>query len=238
MSKIFLTAQWRNLLMANYSIDATVLQPFLPRYTELDTFENEHYISLVGFLFKDVKLRGCAIPFHTTFEEVNLRFYVRYKEAGVWKRGVVFLKEIVPKRAITFVANTLYNEKYTTHKMKHHWAVENDNLNVDYYWKAGAEWNYMKAIAAKEATPIVAGSAEEFITEHYWGYTFINKQRTGAYQVAHPKWKIHAVKSHDIYCNAALLYGTGFASALREAPRSVFLAEGSAIEVYKGAQLI
>ena len=118
MTKAFLTAQWRNLLMVNYEIDPVVLKKYVPCHTELDSFNGVHYVSLVGFLFKDTKVRGLSFPFHRTFEEVNLRFYVRYKEGHQWKRGVVFMKEIVPRRMITFVANTIYKEKYATHVMQ------------------------------------------------------------------------------------------------------------------------
>lgn len=237
MSSIFLTAEWRNLVMANYAIDPSILQPYVPCHTELDHFEGVYYVSLVGFLFTNVKLRGIAVPFHTSFEEVNLRFYVRYKEGTDWKRGVVFLKEIVPRRAITFVANTLYGENYATHPMTHTWAFEKDTLHVSYQWKVGAEWNHINATAAAAAAPITAGSLEEFITEHYWGYTFVNNRCTGAYQVAHPRWNIHAVKSYDIKCSAARLYGTAFADVLNDKPQSVFLADGSAVEVHKGATI-
>lgn len=238
MSRIFLTAQWRNLLMANYAIDPAILTPYLPYGTELDVFEGVYYVSLVGFLFTDVKLRGIAIPFHTTFEEVNLRFYVRYKEGTEWRRGVVFLKEIVPKRAITFVANALYNENYRTHNMKHHWATTYDTLQVAYQWQLGKEWNYIKAVAETNAVPIQEGTVEEFITEHYWGYTFVNNRCTGVYQVAHPQWGIHPVKEYAIQCNAEKVYGAAFVDALAEKPRSVFLADGSAIQVYKGSKIV
>lgn len=238
MPAIFLTAEWRNLVMANYAIDPAVLTPYVPYHTELDAYEGIHYVSLVGFLFTNVKLRGFAVPFHTTFEEVNLRFYVRFKEGQQWKRGVVFLKEIVPRRAITFVANTLYGEKYATHPMKHEWRQQGDDLHVSYDWKVGNEWNYIKATAAATATPLQQGSAEEFITEHYWGYTFVNDRSTGVYQVAHPRWNIHAVKNYAIECNAATLYGKSFETALNQPPGSVFLADGSAIEVYKGSKVL
>ena len=238
MPAIFLTAEWRNLLMANYAIDPAILKPYVPCHTELDTFEGVHYVSLVGFLFTNTKVRGIAFPFHTTFEEVNLRFYVRYKEGLEWRRGVVFMKEIVPKHAITFVANTIYKEKYATHPMKHHWQTKDNDLHVSYQWKVGSEWNYLNAVAHANATPILKGSAEEFITEHYWGYTFVNKQCTGVYQVAHPQWHIHAVKDYQIKCDADRLYGTAFADVLNQVPKSVFLAAGSAIQVYKGAKII
>ncbi len=133
MSPSFLTAEWRNLLMANYKIEPSILKKYLPCGTELDSFNNVHYVSLVGFLFKNVKLKGLSIPYHRHFEEVNLRFYVRYKKELQWKRGVVFIKEIVPKRMITFVANNIYKEKYATHPMKHIWKNEAKDFKVEYF---------------------------------------------------------------------------------------------------------
>jgi uncharacterized protein len=237
MPKTFLTAEWRNLLMANYPVDPVILKPYLPCQTELDTFNGLHYVSLVGFLFSNTKVLGIGFPFHQTFEEVNLRFYVRYREGNQWKRGVVFLKEIVPKRMITFVANTLYGENYTTHNMKHEWNNSDKGFEVAYFWKVNKEWNFLKAVAEKEATELIPGSEEEFITEHYWGYTFVNESCSGTYQVSHPRWKVHKVIEHDIFCNAAALYGAAFADTLQQKPSSIFLAEGSEISVMKGAKI-
>ena len=237
MPKPFLTAEWKNLLMANYPIEPSVLKPYLPCRTELDDFNGVYYVSLVGFLFANTKVMGISFPFHRTFEEVNLRFYVRYKEGAEWKRGVVFLKEIVPKHMISFIANSLYGENYTTHPMKHSWKLTDRGFEVEYYWKVNREWNFIKALAKKEQTELVAGSEEEFITEHYWGYTFINDSCSGTYQVSHPRWRIHKVTAHEIYCNAEKLYGPAFAEVLQQQPTSVFLAEGSPISVMKGSQI-
>jgi hypothetical protein len=237
MPKPFLSAEWRNLLMANYAIDPAILQPFVPAYTELDTFNDTHYVSLVGFLFTNTKVRGIGFPFHRTFEEVNLRFYVRYREGNLWKRGVVFVKEIVPKHAITFIANTLYGEKYATHPMRHRWKETDTELKVAYQWKAAGNWNYLKATAERESTIILPGSEEAFITEHYWGYTRINQSCTGTYEVVHPKWKVHKIKSFDRLCNVPVLYGSAFKGALQGAPTSVFLADGSAVEVMIGSKI-
>jgi uncharacterized protein len=234
---VFLTAEWRNLLMANYAVDPDILRPHLPCRTELDTFNGVHYASLVGFLFKDTRVRGISIPGHRSFEEVNLRFYVRYKEAGEWKRGVVFLKEIVPRRAICWVANSLYGENYVYHRMRHQWKEENGILQVSYEWLVDGEWNCLQADTNPAPEDIKAGSEEEFITEHYWGYTQVSDRCTGSYQVAHPKWRIHDVKSHRIHCQVERVYGAAFADALKAAPRSVFLAEGSPVQVMKGERL-
>lgn len=238
MPRPFLTAEWRNLLMVNYATEPSVLKPHLPCRTELDTFNGVHYASLVGFLFSNTKVLGLSFPFHRTFEEVNLRFYVRYKEEGMWRRGVVFVKEIVPKRAITFIANTLYGEKYATHRMKHEWKLTPNGLEVSYDWKVKDEWNYLRATANKEAEPLVAGSEEEFITEYYWGYTFINQSCSGAYEVRHPRWRIHKVNTFDVKCNVKALYGPQFAEALSREPTSVFLAEGSPVTVMKGTKIL
>lgn len=237
MATTFLRAEWRNLLMANYEVDPAILQKHVPCRTELDTFNGKHFVSLVGFLFKNTKVLGIGFPFHKTFEEVNLRFYVRYKENNQWKRGVVFMKEMVPRRMITFVANKLYGEKYATHQMRHLWKKTEEELFVSYEWKAGSEWNYLKAAAAASAEEIKSASVEEFITEHYWGYTTINDDCTGVYQVDHPKWRVHAVKNYEVYCSAALLYGKEFEPALQQPPHSVLLAEGSPISVFKGQKI-
>lgn len=224
--------------MANYSIDPKLLAKYIPCHTELDDFHGVHYVSLVGFLFQNTKVRGISFPFHRTFEEVNLRFYVRYKEENTWKRGVVFMKEIVPRRMITFIANTIYGEKYVTNRMKHLWLKTGNDLRVEYQWRVGEEWNYIKAVADDEPLSITENSEEEFVTEHYWGYTHVNDTCTGVYEVQHPKWRIHAVKSYDIKRNIEKLYGKDFIEPLSQQPRSVFLAEGSPIKVLAGSRIL
>ena len=223
--------------MANYPVDPAVLKSYLPCGTELDDFNGTHYVSLVGFLFSNTKVLGISFPFHRTFEEVNLRFYVRYKEGSEWKRGVVFLKEIVPRPMISFIANALYGENYTTHSMKHSWRLSDQGWEVEYSWRVNKEWNFIKAVTEKEPAHFAEGSQEEFITEHYWGYTFINKSCSGVYQVLHPKWRVHKVIDYSIYCHAEKLYGPAFAEVLQQKPGSVFLAEGSPITVMKGSRI-
>lgn len=92
---VFLTAQWRKLIMANYLISPQILEKYLPPHTQLDSYNGKHYVSLIGFMFMDTRIKGFKIPFHINFEEVNLRFYVKYKDDGVWKRGAVFISEVV-----------------------------------------------------------------------------------------------------------------------------------------------
>lgn len=104
--------------MANYAVNRKLLDKYLPGGTEIDIWNDTCYVSLVGFMFQDTKVKGLSIPFHVNFEEVNLRFYVRFNDNGEWKRGVVFIKEIVPRPALTWVANAVYKENYETMPMK------------------------------------------------------------------------------------------------------------------------
>lgn len=231
MAKKFLTAEWKNLLFANYEIEPSILLPFLPAGTELDTWNNTCYVSLVGFMFLNTKIKGLGIPFYRDFEEFNLRFYVRFKDNGEWKRGVVFIKEIVPKKMICVVAGLLYGEHYYYHHMKNSFAETKDTLEIKYEWLVNKEWNFLSAVAQKESAPAKENSEEEFITEHYWGYTKMAENKTSEYNVIHPKWNIHKVLSFDLFCNAAALYSNAFKTCLQQQPKSVFMAAGSAVSV-------
>lgn len=226
----FLTAEWRKLALANYVIDPKLLKNYIPAGTELDLWDNKCYISLVGFMFLNTKLMGVKIPFHSNFEEVNLRFYVKRFQNGEWKRGVVFIKEIVPKPALTFVANAVYKENYITLPMKHSWVGKNKELHVEYAWKMD-NWNHLKLTADDNAQAIQEGSDTEFITEHYWGYAKVNDHTTNEYEVKHPKWNCYKVKGYTIQVDFGKIYGSEFSLLSNQKPDSVMLAEGSKISV-------
>lgn len=227
----FLTAEWRKLAIANYAIDKNLLTPYLPAGTELDLWNGTCYVSLIGFLFKNVKLLGFSIPFHANFEEVNLRFYVKYNDNGIWKRGVVFIKEIVPKFALSVVANTIYNENYETMPMTHSWSETEDERAVEYRWRCKNEWQSFLVTANKGLSEIIAGSEAGFITEHYWGYARYNDTKTNEYEVRHPKWAQYKVRDFKITVDFGLVYGKTFEFLNQQQPVSVMLAEGSDISV-------
>lgn len=229
----FLTAEWRKLAIANYAIDKKNLAPYIPAGTELDLWNDTCYVSLIGFMFKNTRLMGFRVPFHSTFEEVNLRFYVRYLDQGIWKRGVVFIKEIVPGFALSFVANTFYNENYVAMPMTHQWVETEDERVVDYRWKYKNRWQGLSITAEKEMSDIQAGSEIEFITEHYWGYARNNEFLSNEYEVKHPKWSHYPVKEYSIDVDFGLTYGENFSFLNDQEPVSVMLAEGSEISVEK-----
>lgn len=219
--------------MANYAVDPALLMNYLPNKTELDFWNGTCYVSLVGFMFQNTKVMGIKIPFHVNFEEVNLRFYVRHKDGSEWKRGVVFIKEIVPKPMLKIVANTIYNENYETMSMEHTWLSSADQLQVEYRWKK-KNWNSVKVIATDIPKGIAPNSEAEFITEHYWGYTKVTKEKTSEYGVEHPKWDMYPIHDYEINVDFGDVYGAEFEFLKNEKPLSVFLAEGSEIEVKAG----
>lgn len=227
----FLTAEWNNLIMANYIIDPEVLLPYLPGKTEMDVFNGNVYVSLIGFMFANTRLLGYRIPFHVNFEEVNLRFYVRHCDQGVWKRGAVFIKEIVPKYAISIVANTLYNEQYSTMPMKHFRHETAAGINLGYHWKYKNKWNRIEATTERSTMPMQPGSETAFIAEHYWGYSKYNNKITFEYAVQHPSWEVYPVKDYIIDCDFIALYGNNFSMLQTAQPVSVFVAKGSAISI-------
>jgi uncharacterized protein YqjF (DUF2071 family) len=237
MKSHFLRAEWNNLVMANYTVPKNVLLPFLPAYTELDFFEGEAYVSLVGFMFLNTKVLGFSVPMHENFEEVNLRFYVKHNDRGTWKKGVVFIKEIVPKRAISFVANHLYGESYSTMRMKHYHLDNGSNCEVGYEWKFKGQWNKIGVVTDKRSKKISDNSCESFFADHYWGYTKHRNSKTYEYHVEHLRWETLKVLSYHVDCDFGTLYGEPFAFLNNEKPKSVLMTKGSEIRVEHKTEL-
>jgi len=227
----FLIAEWRKLILVNYCIESSVLEKYVPFGTELDIRDGKCYISLVGFMFVNTKLLGIKVPYHINFEEVNLRFYVKRNVKGEWRRGVVFIKEIVPKPMLTFVANTVYNENYETLPMKHSWEEIHQQQIIKYTWKKNEEWQSIQVNTELNAIEIEEGSEVEFITEHYWGYAYLNEQKSNEYEVTHPRWKVYPVIDYKIEVDFGVTYGEEFTFLNNLKPVSVMLAEGSEITV-------
>lgn len=227
----FLKAEWKKLIMINYVVPEELILPYVPKKAELDLWEGKCYVSLVGFLFRNTRVKGVAIPGHINFEEVNLRFYVKRRVNGETRRGVVFIKEIVPRRMITFVANRVYKENYVTRKMRHQVNESDREVFVEYAWKEKNKRQYFNVSALTPPVHFHSGSEEEFITEHYWGYAKHGNSYTNEYEVTHPKWQIYPVIQFQIQVDFDYVYGSDFKILNELTPASVFLAEGSLITV-------
>ncbi len=219
--------------MFNYEVNPAVLQSHLPPHTQLDLHEGKAIVSVVGFLFNNVRVRSIQWPGFANFEEVNLRYYIKYFDGEEWKRGVGFISEIVPKSLISTIANFFYNEHYSTAEMSHDIVHKSETLEVTYRWKKkNQDWNTMWLSAHPKLNAIEPNSQEEFIFEHYFGYNKLSETTTIEYALAHPRWQLYEVNEYKLSCNIEKLYGAAFAPFIQEVkPLTVFLAKGSEVEV-------
>ncbi len=240
-TRAFLSAEWRYLAMLNYPIDPDALRPFTPRGTELDLWQGEAFVSLVGFLFLDTRVLGVPVPFHRNFEEVNLRFYVRHRARNEWRRGVVFVKEFLPTRLVATVARALYNENYEAASMVH--SIDSSggflrpNGTVEYKWTVRGAHGRLAVTTAGEAGQPPEDSHDRFIVEHSWGYARQRNGGTKEYRVDHPPWKVWGSRSAEFEGDVESLYGERFVECLGAAPRSAFVVDGSAVTVGHGVKL-
>jgi uncharacterized protein YqjF (DUF2071 family) len=238
--RAFLVADWRYLVMLNYDVDPAILHALVPRHTELDLWNGRAIASVVGFRFLRTRLLGIPIPLHRNFEEVNLRFYVRHTTPdGEVRRGVVFVRELVPRLAIALTARMAYNEPYLAVPMRSVAPAKPVEApgRISYEWKTGARWQHVAAAAVGDATLPSPASEEAFITEHFWGYTRQRDGGTVEYEVAHPRWRVWPATDASLDADVPRLYGSSFARALAVPPVSAFVAEGSEVTVYRPRML-
>ena len=236
--RVFLSAEWRDLVMLNYQVEPALLRRYVPSGTTLDSFDGRTYVSLVGFRFCRTKLLGrFSVPFHTDFEEVNLRIYVRRKDGGDDRRGVVFISEIVPRRTIATTARLIYGENYKRFPMRHRIEKGHSNMRVEYQWQTGDHWCSLSARTIGAPAHPQQGSLEQFITEHYWGYS---AQRNGGcveYRVSHVPWQVWETTDAGFKGEPSALYGSELAALLKRRPDSAFVADGSPVIVFAGTRV-
>jgi len=230
MGNTFLRANWENLIMANYEIDPSVLEQYLPKGVELDIYNNKTFVSLVGFMFKKTSLFGIPIPFFGSFEEINLRFYVRKIENRKIKKGVVFINETVPFKIVALLANKLYKEHYISIPTKNS-IVISDHKHLKYEWKINNKWNAIAVKADTNQYEITKDTIEEFIFERYFGFTKLSDTSTQEYKIHHPKWMTHKIINSHIDCDFGSMYGDSFSGLNNQKPDSIILAEGSQVSV-------
>ena len=231
MKRPFLHTEWRKLIMVNYEVNPDVLTPYLPHGTELDSWNGKYYVSVVGFKFLNTKVKGNKFPFHINFEQVNLRFYVKRKIGNEIRHGVVFIKEIIDKTIVKFVARKLYKENYVQHPMKHLWQEDSDHFNIKYEWKLNNKWNSILIKTNKGLSHTNHDSVERFIAEHYWGYIQINKNKSYEFKVEHPPWKIYPLINYNVDIDFKSVYGNDFKFLQHQRPNNVFLVEGSEVSL-------
>lgn len=229
MASAFLSAQWRDLILASYRVDPGLLEPRLPGGLELDLFDGQAVCSLVGFMFLDTRVLGIPWPGYRNFPEINLRFYVRERSGE--RRGVVFVRELVRSRVVALIARTLYNEPYVRARIQHE-ITEGDTRRVRYAFRSNGGEGTMCVESAIDAEVPAADSEAHWFKEHQWGYGSTRRGRTLRYEVQHPHWACHPVRSHKLDVDWGRIYGEEWAHMRDAEPLSVVHAVGSAIKVF------
>ena len=228
MPKSFLTADWRNLILANYPLPDALAAAHLPPGVELDRYEGHAYGSLVGFQFLNTKVLGIGWPGFRHFPEWNLRIYVTYKG----QRGVCFVREYVPQRFICWVARTIYNEPYYPARMSMTIDEQPDALTATYTVDVGGEVHSLTATGTKPFVRPGPNSLEHFFKEHSWGFGRTHRGKLLRYEVSHPEWDVYPVTSFAADVDWARLYGPAWAEMNGVQPASVVLAAGSGVSVF------
>lgn len=214
--------------MVNWCTSPDRFASIMPAGCEIDHFQGKTYVSLVAFLFENTRVLGVGVPGHRNFEEVNLRFYVtRTTPDGEKRRGVVFIREFVPKHIISWVARTFYQEPYETIAMSHQFKIDEKGKQFGrYQW--GDHW--ISGHVGNENKQLEPGSIQHFIAEHYWGYTKTNRG-TREYRVEHPTWHWRDFDNFDSAVDYGALYGSQWSFLSTQSPECVFMAEGSGVSV-------
>ena len=228
MARAFLTASWRNLILANYAVPEGLLTPLLPPGVELDRRDGQCWASLVGFQFLDTRVLGVAWPGFRDFPEWNLRFYVRHQG----RRGVVFAREFVPQRLVSGVARLIYNEPYRAAPMTMAVTESGGQVTADYTLTYTGRVHRMTAVGRTPAVTPGPESVEHFFKEHSWGFGTSHTGRLIRYRVEHPTWDVYPVERFTADLDWATLYGPEWGVMTGVAPASVVLAVGSAVSVY------
>jgi uncharacterized protein YqjF (DUF2071 family) len=237
-ARVFLSAEWLNLVLLNYVVPGELLAPFIPKGTELDLWRGDAYVSVVGFMFAKTRVLGVPIPFHRTFEEVNLRFYVKRIAGGEERRAVTFIRELVPRAAIAITARMTYNEPYRHLPMSHR-LEPNDSrpTRAEYRWTDDGGSCGVVADGIGALTVPSPDSEEAFMTQRHWGYTRQRDGSTVEYRVAHSLWNVGRIERGNVIGDTSRLFGGEFASILEWPPASALFADGSAIAVHKPVRL-
>lgn len=230
-NRVFLTAEWRHLMNFTYAVDASLLEPRLPRGCRLAVRDGRVWVSLVAFDFLETRVLGLRVPFHVNFPEINLRFYVEGTAPdGQPCVGVVFIREFVPRVAVAWAARFGYNEPYRAVPMKSRVERKAQSITATHVFGRGDYRLLLRAGArARTAAP---DTDEHFFKEHEWGYGRDRRGRTLVYRVEHPIWETYPVEEYEIDVDFARLYGPEWGFLKEARPEHVVFAEGSAIKVY------
>lgn len=228
----FLKAQWKELTLVNFALEPDFLINILPVGLDPDLLHGKAYASLVAFDFESIRVGGIPWPGYTQFPELNLRVYVRCSEAG--RRGVFFIRELIPGKIPTAIARVAYNEPYSACPLtRSHQALVNGAQvqRTDWIWKGAP--NYLEVEVGPETMMPATDEDANWFKEQEWGFGHSRLGELLRYHVTHPRWMVRKVHRCDYEVDWLGLYGPIWARQLEGAePDSLMHCIGSEIAVY------
>ncbi|CAN0530075.1 unnamed protein product [Laminaria digitata] len=228
MATPFLSARWTNLFNLTYRVDPELLSPHVPDGVELDIHQGSAFVSLVAFDFLDTRVFGIPWPGYRDFPELNLRYYLKYKN----QRGVAFLQEYVPKRIIAKMARAIYNEPYDYAPIRSETKADDTSHDYTLALDVGGRTHTIRVSATPSPHTPPRDSLAHYFKEHKWGFGHDHKGRTLTYRVEHAIWDVYDVQSYSLDVDFGLLYGEQWAFLADEEPFCAVFALGSPVKVF------
>jgi uncharacterized protein YqjF (DUF2071 family) len=230
MQSPFLTARWSNLAIITYDVDPDLLNDYLPPDCVLDTIDGRGFVSLVAFDFLDTCVLDVAWPGFVNFPEINLRFYVRGPGD---RRGVSFIRELVPQRSVAQIARSIYNEPYFAVPMTSVINIASGRITTTHVAQFAGRANTIRVSGSTDTIRPAETSREHFFKEHSWGYGTSRDRRLITYEVRHPIWSVYRDPRIDsLDWDFVGVYGSTWEFLQNAEPYSLLFAVGSEVAVF------
>ena len=181
---------WNYLLFAHWPVARDVLREAVPRFLELNLFDNQAWLTIAPFRLTDVSPRGVpALPFVSAFNEINVRTYVVYE--GI--PGVYFFSLDADSAVAVGGASALFHLPYYLAEIK---MTAEDGAVTCHSRRRGdakAEFQARYRPVGPEFEP-QRETLDYFLTERYCLYATDSQQRGYRVEIHHRPWRLQAAE--------------------------------------------
>lgn len=178
--------EWKEAIFLHWPVPLEVIRPFVHPNIEIDTINNQAWISLVAFTMDKVSPKFLpSFPPVSTFHEVNIRTYV--VQDG--KQGVYFLSLEAEKFLATQLAKHISGLPYRQSKIERgdtyyqsENVQENEQLNIQ----------FTIGDAVNQKTEL-----DKWLTERY-SLTQDSNEQIVYYDIHHEEWPLQSIQVNQL----------------------------------------